>query len=1469
VEAKEALLKSARGEYGRRRAGGGGRGAARARRRLAVEHLEGRLLLAGPTANDDRYAVVEDMALAVSASIGVLVNDVGTGLTAAQVSGPTHGAFALQPDGSFSYTPTAGFKGTDSFTYTAVDSALVASAPAMVTIAVDPAVAASPDSYAGAHDTALVVSAATGVLANDVNAFGLPLTATTLQGPAHGSLVLHADGSFQYVPNAHFSGSDSFVYEAGDGTHTSDPTFAFLHIAGAVTAQPDAYTAAQGTALTITAAQGVLANDTDSGGLALAASVVTQPTNGSVVVGGDGSFTYTPNPGWQGPDYFTYKASDGTFSATAAVRIKVNGPIAAIDDLYTTSAGTPLVVSASSGVLVNDSTTTGQSLTAVLVAPPLDGSLALAPDGSFTYTPAIGFSGSDGFSYAATDGALTSNSAFVTIRVASPIKTVADTGQALVNSPLVVPAATGVLANDTDSNPQGQPLTAALLASPAHGVVALHRDGSYTYTPDSGYLGSDVFTYIASDGGSFSSATAVRLEVASPVMSVADFYATPQGATLIVPTGSGVLANDSDVLGQPLSAAVVTPTAHGALALASDGSFSYTPAAGFIGTDSFVYQASDGKAVGAPTTVSIAVNGPITAKDDRYFTQRDRTLQVIAPLGVLRNVTDATPGHGTLTVTPTSLPAHGSLTLQADGSFTYAPAPGFEGVDSFAFTAADGVDVSLPSTVSITVQASIIANDDDYALLAGDPLAADAATGVLVNDSDGAPLTASLVSQAHAGTVVLHADGSFTYTPMPGVPPASDSFTYTATDGITTSRVATVAIDLVSPNEDDPIAAPDNYTALENQNFVVAAADGVIANDFDPQSEVFTAQLVSGPAHGALSLHADGSFTYTPDPAFNGIDQFSYMDVDTERVSAATTVTLTVRHVNQPPALDSISDVTVLENSGATTIGLGGILSGTPDEAGQAITLSAVSGDTTVVLKPTVVYASPSSAASLQVTPAANAFGSSTITVTVQDDGGTAHGGVDTVTRMFTVNVLHVNQAPSFLKGPDQSALDNAGPVAVPGWATSISPGPPNESSQTLTFLVGVDLPGLFSSGPAIAADGTLSFTPDSSMTGTATVTVRLMDNGGTANGGVDTSAPQTFTITVHDNPPVLQALAPTTLQGVVLENLKVGVFTDPDDQAATAFSATVDFGDGTAPVAGTVIRDSVESYHVVVSSHTYLAAGSPTLTVRLSDPGVGTITATATATVSPIFFSASGPMISNQNVVTFSGTAPSGFIVQFTGSGGSLPGGGELLGQTVVGAGNAFSLTTLPLADGRYTITARVLNSQGVLIGTFPVGSLLIDTTPPRIAGATLARKHGLLTLTFLENGSGMNPADVLNASNYNFVRMKYIGRFAGHVTGVAMTGPNQVTLQLNRGRYVTHGRYRLVVSSHGIADIAGNALDGEFAGSFPSGNGKAGGDFVSQVNVTRPGNMFLAYVGPHTQTSAVRHPDGPHQLARGRSRG
>jgi hypothetical protein len=218
---------------------------------------------------------------------------------------------------------------------------------------------------------------------------------------------------------------------------------------------------------------------------------------------------------------------------------------------------------------------------------------------------------------------------------------------------------------------------------------------------------------------------------------------------------------------------------------------------------------------------------------------------------------------------------------------------------------------------------------------------------------------------------------------------------------------------------------------------------------------------------------------------------------------------------NQLPALDPFANLTLLEDAAAQTINLSGINAGTGES--QTLTIIAISSNPALIANPSVSYISPKANGSLSFTPAANANGTATITVTVRDSGGTNDGGVDTLVRSFIVTITPVNDAPSFTPGANQTLQAGAGTATVSGWASGFTPGPADEASQTLLeyTIVSNNAADLFSVAPVINAAGTLTYTPKPGAHGTATISVAARDSGGTANGGVDISAIHTFTITI------------------------------------------------------------------------------------------------------------------------------------------------------------------------------------------------------------------------------------------------------------------------------------------------------------------------------------------------------------------
>ncbi len=849
-----------------------------------------------PVANNDNYSVNANSVLQVSAP-GVLSNDTNAdknALSAVLGTGPTDGTLKLNSDGSFTYTPNTGFWGSDSFTYT-VSDANTTSQPATVTISVNPTIIAQNDNYSVAAENVLSVNAAQGVLANDSLIGPGSLTAVIHTSPANGSLQLNSDGSFTYTPNVGFSGTDSFTYRATNGTVVSNLATTTITVTPAeFSVSNQSYTVVQENILTVSAAQGLLSNDSNPEGQALTAVIHTSPAHGSVTINADGSFNYTPVSGFNGTDSFTFRATNGTVvSNSGTVTITVTpAQFSVSNQSYTVVQENTLTVSAAQGLLSNDSNPDGFTLSAVIHTSPAHGSVTINADGSFSYTPNTGFNGTDSFTFRATNGTVVSNSGMVTITVTPAQFSVSNQSYTVVQeNTLTVSAAQGLLSND--SNPEGQALTAVIHTSPAYGSVTINTDGSFSYTPMSGFNGTDSFTFRATNGTVVSNSGTVSISVTPAEFAVNNnVYTVVEDNTLTVTAANGMLADDSNPAGLTLTAQLHTSPANGSLKLNSDGSFTYTPNVGFSGTDSFTYRAVNGSVVSNTGTATITVTpAQFSVSNQSYTVVQENTLTVSAAQGLLSN--DSNPEGQALTAVIHTSPAHGSVTINADGSFSYTPVSGFNGTDSFTFRASNGTVVSNSATVTITVTpAEFSVSNQSYTDVQENTLTVSAAQGLLSNDSnpEGQALTAVIHTSPAHGSVKINTDGSFSYTPNTGFN-GTDSFTFRATNGTVVSNSATVTI-TVTPALF--IAIADTYTCNEGQKLTVAAAQGVLSNDSNPNGYTLTAALHSSTTNGSMKLNADGSFTYTPNVGFSGTDSFTYRATNGSVVSNIATVTINV-----------------------------------------------------------------------------------------------------------------------------------------------------------------------------------------------------------------------------------------------------------------------------------------------------------------------------------------------------------------------------------------------------------------------------------------------------------------------------------------------------------------------------------------------------------------------------------------------
>jgi VCBS repeat-containing protein len=662
-----------------------------------------------PVANTDTVALDEDTTI----DVDVLANDTdedGDPLTAVVLTQPAHGTATLNANGTVRYAPAQDYNGPDSFTYRVSDP-FGGSAVGTVRITVRPvndAPVATDDAFTTDEDTALSGT----LVANDTDVDGDSLTAVIAGLPAHGGVLLGLGGTFVYTPSPDFNGDDSFTYRASDGSLTSNIATVRIHVNpvnDAPVAVADTNSLDEDTTLTVEP-PGVLANDTDVDGDALHAVLAGGASHGTLTLSPNGGYTYTPNANYNGSDAFTYQANDGALdsgnvSVTLTIRPVNDDPVAR-PDTYDSTEDTALVVGAP-GVLANDTDVDGDTLTAEVVTPPAHGTLTLMPDGSFSYVPAANFNGTDVFVYRARDGVSASPTTSVTIRVAAvnDAPDTTDDEYSLDEDTTLTVDAPGVLGNDSDVD--GPTVTATLGTGPSHGDITFASDGSFDYTPDPDFFGTETFTYVATDGLLPSRETTVIISVHgvndAPVPQP-DAYTTAEDAALVI-GANGVLSNDADADGDTLVASLAVGPEHGSVVLFPDGTFEYMPDPNFNGTDGFTYNVSDGQELVLGTAVTITVtpvDDPPSAADDSYETSVGATLSIAAP-GVLANDFDDSETLGAVLV---ASPTHGTLSFNANGSFTYTTNLTAAGTDSFTYKVTDGVTESAPATVHITVNAT-------------------------------------------------------------------------------------------------------------------------------------------------------------------------------------------------------------------------------------------------------------------------------------------------------------------------------------------------------------------------------------------------------------------------------------------------------------------------------------------------------------------------------------------------------------------------------------------------------------------------------------------------------------------------------------------------------------------------------------------------------------------------------------------
>ncbi|MFN7020731.1 MAG: tandem-95 repeat protein [Phycisphaerales bacterium] len=736
-----------------------------------------------------------------------------------------------------------------------------------------------------------------------------------------------------------------------------------------------------------------------------------------------------------------------------------------------------------------------------------------------------------------------------------------------------------------------------------------------------------------------------------PPVAVNDSFSMIENQTLFM-TAASVLDNDTDQdAGDTKTAELVTPVQHGQLTFNPDGTFSYVPEQFYNGLDSFTYRVRD-RFNAASNTATVSINVANVNQPPEILAENPAAVNEDSGAKVLPGWASINPGPRedwqriemaeVMNVSNPSLFAV-QPSLSAEGTLRYTPAPDMHGSSTFVVRARDdggtdngGSDESEMMTYTITV---LPVNDAPSFVASAVPtVLEDAGLQSIANWASFSP-GPNEVEQSLLGYIVSGVTNPGLFTVQPTVAPdgtlvfstapnasGSSSFTVVARDnggtangGADTSAPQVFTVNVLPVNDPPSVAlaaipAVNEDSGLRTVNGFASFNPGGAGTESSQAISAYIVLGVSDPSKfSALpSVSNAGVLTYTPAPNAYGTVTFNVQARDNGGTanggldtSSPVQATITINPVNDAPTFAASVPPAVNEDSGPVSLAGWAAFNAGPEEGDQSVLAYTVSGVSNAALFS--VTPAVSASGTLTYTPAPNAFGTSTFQVRVRDNGGTANGGVDTSSlQSFTITVNSVNDAPTVSLGGIPTIIEDAGPQTVNGFA-SFSPGPVNESGQTLAQYVvtGVSNPAMFAAGPSVSNSGVLTYTPAPNASGTATFMVQARDNGGTANGGLDTSPPVQATINITDinDPPTFTAVNPASLEDagpVVISgwaNFNPGPF--ETGQSALSYTVANVSNPGLFSVLPAVGVDGTLTYTTAPN-----ASGSSSFQVRVRDSG-------------------------------------------------------------------------------------------------------------------------------------------------------------------------------------------------------------------------------------------------------------------------
>ena len=1394
----------------------------------------------------------------LSVPVGNLTLSQTTGLTLSQGTGTNDSTVTLQ--GSIAnvntalngliYTPGADYNGAVTITLGLTDTLMAVP----VTTSLPLTIAAVADIVGDSVSTTLGQSITFNVLTNDTfeNSGRVVSGYTT---PSHGSVSINAQGQASYTPTTGYTGTDAFAYTVTSNGTTETATVS-ITIGAAPNQAPTASTIgsvaandAQAVNINVSGAF----NDADGDSLSFSATglpsglsinastgVVTGTLSGhasTAVAGGDYTVIVTASDG-----------RGGSVSQSFHLVAANPGPVANADS----AAGINTAV-LYGNVLTNDTDADGDTLTVSTtpVVAPAHGSVVISANGAYSYTPTLNYTGTDSFTYRVTDADGGTATGTVSIVVTAPLNqlptAVADTAFVNAGSSVII----NVLANDTDADGEALSITHA---SAAHGTVTTNPDGTLTYTPTVGYSGTDVITYGIQDprGGNalvdgsvavtinalatlhlptlgvlYEDTPIVFASVLGTQITVGDIDGSVAEVTLSVPAGRLTLSQTTGLsFSQGTGTNDTTVTFLGSIVNvnAALNGLVYTPGADYNGPVTLTISLTDTLLV-IPITTQLPLN--ITAVVDIVADSVATTTGQLVAFNVLANDNFENSGR---VVSGYTTPSHGTVTVTAQGAASYTPTSGYTGTDSFTYTVTSN---STTETTTVTIVIGTPPNNAPTASTLANVAASDAqtisiATASTFSDADGDALAYSASGlptglSIHAATGVISGQIDGHASTVNG---GAYTVVVTASDGRGGSVSRSFVINVSNPA---PTATDDSATLAEDGS----ASGNILTNDSDADGDALSVSTtpVVAPAHGNLTLNANGSYVYTPHANFFGSDSFTYRVTDADGASATAVVYLTVTAINDAPTSTAIADR-------SNTVG-------SSVSVNEASAFSDVDGDALVYTATGLPTGLSVNASTGLISGTLLAAGSYTVTLRATDTGGL------TTTQSFHWTVAAApNNAPNTVGSLSPSSANDGAAVAI-ATATAFS----DPDGDPLSFSA-TGLPaGLSINAVTGLISGTVNGHASAAVSGGVyTVVVTAND----ARGG---TVAQVFIFTASNPAPTAVADGGAGVEDAVIAGNVMTNDSDADGDALAVSTAPL-----TAPAHGSVVLSANGAFTYTPDSN---YSGSDSFTYQVTDADGGTSTATVTLTIAAVNDApTSTALVDRSNTVGASvSVSPSASFIDVDGDALIFTATGLPPGLTVNASTGVISGTLRTV--GSYSVTLTATDSGGLSTsqsfywtaaaapnnGPNTVGTLSASTGND---GAAVAISTSSAfsdpdgdTLTF--SASGLPAGLTINAST---------GVISGTVDGHASTATSGgvytviVTANDGRGGSASQG-FTFTASNPGptaSADSAAGIEDNAISGNVLSNDSDADSDAlaVSTTPIVAPshGSLVLSANGAFTYT-------------------